>query len=193
MDIYSKSRYFVLTSPAYTLPMAQKLTNVWSWNVSPGDLEKQLKGYDTLKITETYRGITVLTITALLALSLVLGYFEVTNLTDVLYSLVFYVPLLFFVYKGHRWAIITLLILWTIEKVLTLMDSMEQGNSPFGSIIWFLIVAPIIYKTYVVERNRNQAQPLGAVSSDTRFCSQCGKPISADVKFCGSCGNNILN
>lgn len=177
--------------------MAQETTSVWSWKVSPEDLKEQLEGYYTLKITQSYRGITVLLISALLTLSLVLGFFEVTSLEDVIYSLIIYIPLLAFVYKGHRWAIITLFILWTIEKVFTLIYSVEAGSSPISSIIWFLIVAPVIYKAYVVEQERsNMSLDTGVsklLSVNSAFCSQCGKEISNDAQFCKFCGNRTIN
>ncbi len=177
--------------------MAQETTSAWSWKVSPDDLKEQLEGYHTLKITQSYRGITVLLISALLTLSLVLGFFEVTSLEDVIYSLIIYIPLLAFVYNGHKWAIITLFILWTIEKIFTLIYSVEAGTSPISSIIWFLIVAPVIYKAYVVEQERsnmslniNGSKELGINSA---FCSQCGKEVSSDAQFCKFCGNKTIN
>lgn len=177
--------------------MAQETTSTWSWKVSPEDLKEQLEGYYTLKITQSYRGITVLLISALLTLSLVLGYFEVTSLEDVIYSLILYIPLLVFVYRGHKWAIIALFILWTIEKIFTLIYSVEAGSSPIGSIIWFLIVAPVIYKAYVVEQERSKVS-LNIISSkdssaNSAFCSQCGKEVGGDAQFCKFCGNKTIN
>lgn len=177
--------------------MAQETTSVWSWKVSPEDLKEQLEGYYTLKITQSYRGITVLLISALLTLSLVLGYFEVTSLEDVIYSLILYIPLLFLVYRGHKWAIIVLFIVWTIEKIFTLIYSVEAGSSPIGSIIWFLIVAPVIYKAYVVENERSNMS-LNIIASkelsvNYAFCSQCGKEVSSDAQFCKFCGNKTIN
>jgi len=173
-------------------------TSAWSWKISPDDLKEQVEGYDTLKITQTYRGMTVLVVSALLALSLLLGYFEVTSLEDVLFSLILYIPLLFFVYKGHKWAIIALFILWTIEKVASLIYSIDAGGSPIGSIIWFLIVAPIIYKAYIVEKERSKLAGVPVVVNNNSegyvgFCSKCGERQSEGAKFCKSCGNQISN
>ena len=177
--------------------MAQETTSTWSWKVSPEDLKEQLEGYYTLKITQSYRGITVLLISALLTLSLVLGYFEVTSLEDVIYSLILYIPLLAFVYNGHKWAMIALFILWTIEKIFTLIYSVEAGSSPIGSIIWFLIVAPVIYKAYVVEQERSKVSlniiASKELSTNSAFCSQCGKEVVRDAQFCKFCGNKTIN
>lgn len=179
---------------------SKNTTSAWSWKIDAEDLKKQIDGYDTLKITETYRGIAVLVVGSLLTLSLVLGYFGIlTSLEDVLFSLVLYIPALFFVYKGHKWAIITLLILWTIEKVGTLIYSLQAGYSPISSIIWFLIVAPIIYKAYVVERERTKVyefaifNSVDAVNSSVTFCAQCGGSISQGVNFCKQCGIKVLS
>ena len=175
----------------------EKTTSAWSWKIDEDDLKKQIDGYDTLKVTETYRGSAVLLVGGLLTLSLVLAYFGIfTSLEDVLFSLVLYIPLLFFVYKGHKWAIITLLILWTIEKVFTLIYSVQEGYSPIGSIIWFLAVAPIIYKAYVVERERTKVyEPIVSNSTtigSATFCAQCGC-ANQNANFCKQCGNKISN
>lgn len=176
--------------------MDEEKTSSWSWKVSQTELSKQIQGYNTLKMTETYRGIAVLVVSALLLLSLVLGYFGITSLEDVLFSLVLYVPVLFFVYKGHKWAIITLFILWTIDKVATLIYSVDAGGSPIGSVIWFLIVAPIIYKAYVVERERSEENPMKYTDvtvavHNKNFCSECGERQSSEAVFCKSCGYKV--
>lgn len=178
--------------------MAQETTSTWSWKVSPEELKEQLEGYHTLKVTQSYRGITVLLISALITLSLVLGFFEVTSLEDVIYSLIIYIPLLAFVYNGHKWAIIALFILWTIEKIFTLIYSVEAGSSPIGSIIWFLIVAPVIYKAYVVEKARGENIDMHSnnevlVTGNATFCPQCGKSLNQQSKFCSQCGKELIS
>ena len=72
-------------------------------------------------------------------------------------SLIIYIPVLFFTYKGHRWAIVTLLVLWTFEKAYTVYLSIQAGDNPIASIIWWLIIAPYIYKAFKVENERRKS------------------------------------
>jgi hypothetical protein len=164
----------------------------WSWNIEPDELKNQIDNYDKLKISESYKGISVLLVGGLLILSLILGYFEIVSISDVVYSLFIYIPVLFFVYKGHRWAIISLLVLWTIEKVFTLYMSVENGGGVWGSIIWWLIVTPYIYRALLVENEKcKNKKNKSDIISEGSFCSKCGEKLKDEAKFCGRCGNKI--
>lgn len=110
-------------------------------------------------------------------------------------SLVIYIPILFFVYKGHRWAIVSLLILYTIEKIYTLYLSVEMGGFVLGSIIWWLIVTPYIYKALLVENARKKGiQNPATVTADVVegvYCTKCGTKAESDGKFCTKCGSQL--
>src|SRR4051812_22356053 len=114
--------------------MDDKKEHTWSWNISEADLQNQADNYNTLGITESYRGIAVLIYSALLTLWCVLGYFGILiSLSDALYSLILYIPILYFVYRGRRWAMVLLMILWTIEKCYTAYLSVQAGTTPISS------------------------------------------------------------
>lgn len=173
----------------------EKVTS-WSWKLSPEELKEQVEDYNTLKITQSYRGVSVLIVGALLLLGFVLSYFGAyTSMSDMFLSLIIYVPVLFFVYKGHRWAIISLFVLWTIEKIYTLYLAAESGGFVFGSIIWWLIVAPYIYKALLVENARRKSiQNPATVTANVVegvYCTQCGTKADNEGKFCTKCGTKL--
>jgi ribosomal protein L40E len=167
-------------------------TTSWSWKISAEELKEQIENYNTLKITQSYRGVAVLIVSALLLLSLVLGYFGVyASFQDIILGLFIYIPVLFFVYKGHRWAIITLLALWTLEKAYTIYLSVQSSGSPIGSIIWWLIVAPYIYKALKVENERRKIKDSSNMKLDGVYCTNCGTRQGKSAKFCTKCGVNL--
>jgi len=160
----------------------------WSWKISGDELKKQIDNYGTLKITKSYRGISFLIIFVILALSVILAIFGVGDTSTILYSLIIYVPVLIFVYKGHRWAIIAMMVLWTLEKGVMLYD-----GGGIMQIIWWLIVMPFFWKALQVENERKKIGKNNLVSQTSNiFCSKCGVPIESDSKFCAKCGNKII-
>lgn len=127
------------------------VASTFSWKITKEELKYQLDNYGTLKITQSYKGISVLITLALLALSVVLGFFNFVTLEDVLYGLIIYLPILFFVYKGHRWAIVGLMLLWTFEKGYQLFTA---GN--IIPLFWWAIIIPFFYKALKVENERKK-------------------------------------
>ncbi|MEK6816987.1 MAG: zinc ribbon domain-containing protein [Nanoarchaeota archaeon] len=168
-------------------------TTSWSWKMSPEERKEQIESYNTLKITQSYRGVSVLIVGALLLFSLAMAFFGVYSTPeDVILSMFIYVPILFFVYKGHRWAIISLLILWTVEKVYALYLSAESGGGIIAPIIWWLIVSPYIFKALIVE-NERRAGNVQHVVVEGAYCPKCGTRQEKDAKFCIKCGTEVDN
>lgn len=155
------------------------------------ELKRQVENYDTLGITQSARGQVVLVFGGLYALSIVLSFFGIIALGDLMWSLIIYIPILFFVYKGHKWAMIALMILWIIEKVYTAYLTVEnQSGSVWGSIIWLIIGISVIAKALKVENARQKTMPPAATATATigNYCKECGTKLSNDSKFCASCG-----
>lgn len=120
--------------------------SIFSWKMSQRDLQKQLLNYDTLKITESYRGISALLIVASTALTIGAAVFHLFP-SDAIYSAFVYLPLAFFIYRGHRWAMILMMVLWTFEKGYQLINT--QGSAPIVPVIWWFI-----YMNYFVNSLR---------------------------------------
>ncbi|MCK4473655.1 zinc-ribbon domain-containing protein [Candidatus Parcubacteria bacterium] len=160
--------------------------NIFSWRINETELNYQVDNYSKLKITESYRGISVLITTALLGISILLALFNLYPLEEILYGLIIYVPILLFVYKGHRWAIVALMILWTFEKGYQFIE--VGGIMP---LIWWVIITPYFYRVLKVENKRRKLPMNQSTISDQCFCSHCGEVINTDAKFCAKCGTKI--
>jgi hypothetical protein len=155
------------------------------------ELKRQVENYDTLGITQSARGQVVLVFGGLYALSIVLSFVGIIALSDLMWSLIIYIPILIFVYKGHNWAMIALMILWVIEKVYTAYLTVEnESGSVWGSIIWLIIGISVIAKALKVENARKKTIPSGVTASVTigNYCKECGIKLDHDSKFCASCG-----
>lgn len=123
-----------------------------------GDLKNQVENYDRLKITESYRGISVLIAVGLLGISLVLAAVGVLALDgSMILEWAIYAVALFFVLKGHRWAIITVMVLWTADKAVQLYGVASAGEgSVLSIVIWWLVLMPYLYKALRVENERRR-------------------------------------
>lgn len=129
--------------------------SIFSWKVSEEDLKKQVENYNTLKITESYRGIAALLVLGSMVLTVLLAKFGVVDYSAV-YSSIIYLPIAFFVWKGHRWALIAIMILWTFEKGYQVYESAGQ-TSPIIPIIWWSIFMFYFYNAFKVELARRKS------------------------------------
>lgn len=113
------------------------------WQLDKEELEKQVNEYGTLKITQSARGISFLF--QLLSLVIAIGAILFTNIiTGSAFLYVFlYLILGFFIYKGHRWAMIGVMAMSTFATFSNFYSSVV-ANSTNGtpiinsSLMWAL-------------------------------------------------------
>lgn len=126
------------------------------FTISDDELKNQVEQHDTLPITKSSRGIAVLTLIGLLAFG-TLVFFGLNLLSsdipisysDVIWSLIIYVPLIYFVYRGHMWAVIALGSWYTLDKFYTMIST---GHfSVAGLIFWMIGIGPL-WVAFKVER-----------------------------------------
>ncbi|HEX6976846.1 MAG TPA: zinc-ribbon domain-containing protein [Patescibacteria group bacterium] len=152
------------------------------WQVGKDELNKQTREYETLKITQSAKGQSFLlnifsaTITLLFIL---VGSTDAWNLLDVFILLI----LGFFIFKGHRWAMVAAMVVWTLEKLISLID----GNGGILAILWWAIYMHAYYVAYKVENMRVHHLSI----NNKIYCSHCGKQIDSDSKYCIKCGNKL--
>jgi len=172
----------------------KKKSRWWSWKIDEADLKNQVENYNNLKITQSYRGISVLTISALLAFSLLLSFFGVfADPTTMIWAVLIYLPILFFAYKGNRWAIILLMAMWTFEKGYQLYEIGQSGRgNGITPIIWWFIITPYFWKALKVENERRKVTPVLKDTSGSAFCHKCGAQIESSSKFCSKCGAKVI-
>lgn len=115
-------------------------------------MKTQVENYKSLKITESYRGISALLILGSMVLTVLLAKFGAISY-DAVYSSIIYVPLAYFIYKGHKWALIVIMILWTLEKGYQLYSG---GTSVIVPIIWWSIFMNYFFNALKVELARKK-------------------------------------
>ncbi|MES2930497.1 MAG: hypothetical protein V4665_01805 [Patescibacteria group bacterium] len=139
-----------------------------SWNLDPEELKNQVDNYSTLSIWKSYRKQIVLIVAFLALLTLLVLVFAgdmfegFVTMSDFLYGLILYIPVLFFVYKGHRWAIIALMILWTFEQGYKLI--LGGGGVVAPLIYWYLIFSASHKALQIENARRRPNSPESAAS-----------------------------
>lgn len=126
---------------------------IFSWKISEEDLKNQLENYNSLKITKSYKGIAALLILGSMVLTVVLAKFEVIPY-DAVYGSIIYLPIAFFIYKGHKWAMIGIMILWTLERGYGLFSS--DGSGFIITIFWWFFFMSYFYNALKVELARKR-------------------------------------
>lgn len=117
-------------------------------------MKTQVENYNNLKITESYRGISALLILGSMILTVVLAKFEVVSY-DAVYGAIVYLPLAFFIWKGHKWAMIAMIALWTFEKGYQVYATAGE-SSPIVAIIWWAIFVGYFVNALKVELARKK-------------------------------------
>jgi len=128
--------------------------SIFSWKISEEDMKTQVENYNNLKITESYRGISALLILGSMILTVVLAKFDVVSY-DAVYGAIIHLPLAFFIWKGHRWAMIVMIALWTFEKGYHVYATAGE-SSPIVAIIWWAIFVGYFVNALKVEIARKK-------------------------------------
>ena len=130
----------------------EKYSMFYALSLSKKELARQVRDYDKLKFYQSARGVPVLMLIATFVISLLLltqltpGIF---NPLQIIFGMIIYAPFLFFTSRGHRWAIIVLIILYTYDKWYVF--ALVSGISALST--WLLICA-YLYRALKVENER---------------------------------------
>jgi hypothetical protein len=145
----------------------QMKTPWWSWKLTAEDLNEQVTKYSELSITKSYRGQVVIFFLCIFILSLISSFLspEVLALEEVIYSFLIYAVLVTFGYRGHRWALIALLIFWSVDKLVTIyfVAAIKPGST-VPSIFFLVIglVAILRALRVAIERKRRISESMQA-------------------------------
>lgn len=133
---------------------ANKKSFFSSLSLTKEELERQVADYKTLKVYGSARGIPLLILVAMFAWSFGLTQFypELFTLSDILVSILMYVPFMIFTYFGHRWAIVGLLTLYTFDKWYI----MAFTGSVVSSLVFWGLVSMYLYRALQVENERKR-------------------------------------
>lgn len=138
--------------------MSKGETNYHFFQITDAELNRQVEEHDNLPVTKSTRGVAALTMLGLLVLGLAIIFaFELFNVTavsftveEVVLSLIVYLPLVYFTYRGSVIAIVLLAIWYTLDKLLT---PIALGFGPNASSVafWLIGIAPL-WVAFRVER-----------------------------------------
>ena len=132
-------------------------TFAW-WKVDKEEIKKEAEQYNTIHVSGSSRGVAI----ALIALSTLIttGYVLWSGPSS--YAFIEIGVFLFlgiFIYRGHRWAIILAMILWTLGKGRAFAEAITAqpvGIGAISSIFWWALYMRVFYKAYLVEKLRKK-------------------------------------
>lgn len=132
------------------------------WLVDQNAIREEVENYHSIKIFASSRGRAVICvgITVLITLAFVVfGSFQLSGLTDIVLLLLFS----YFVYKGHVWAIVGIMIYWTFAKlsmIVSLGMAQQQTSANGGllvsQVVWWAIYMHFFYSALLVEIKRKK-------------------------------------
>lgn len=124
------------------------------WVIEDKELEYQIQNYNTLKITESARGISSLLLIFSGVVTLLFVLFDSSQEALILDVIILCV-LAFFSYSGSKLAFLAAMIYWTFAKLVSLIDfsTLELIGNPVVQIIWWAIFMHAFYLAWEVESN----------------------------------------
>jgi ABC-type dipeptide/oligopeptide/nickel transport system permease subunit len=141
------------------------------WQIDQDELTTQVSSYHLLKVTQSIRGQSLLLlIFSACATTVSIAFFSspIANFIEVVISLL----LGYFVFRGHKWAMVGAMLFWSFEKFILLYDGFQSYSpdhsspNPIIHIIWWAIYMHAFYFSFMVEKARDkEAQAQIAVSS----------------------------
>jgi hypothetical protein len=122
---------------------------LFSWRLDPDELKKQADEYASLKIYKSYRGIAVLLTAGWVLLTkfsslihwvpnnkFIISLFIYEDIS--VFSILLYTIVIYFLYRGKKWAIIVAMILQTLNSGYALINSIASRNVDL--IFWLMIL-----------------------------------------------------
>ncbi|MCC6348862.1 MAG: hypothetical protein IT347_04615 [Candidatus Eisenbacteria bacterium] len=140
--------------------------STFDWRMSPAELAEQVSGYSSLGIGKSYRKLSAMLWLLTVAITALIGpWLMKMDWIAVISNTVIYSGLAIPCFRGHRWAFVLSMALWTIEKGYFLLESVASpGTSAVGgrlvtSVIWWAIYMGVFWKALTVERVRRRDRP----------------------------------
>jgi len=129
------------------------------WRVDQAELTEQLEGYDRLGLLRSARKLSVVLLTVSAAVTAAAIYADRLGASSYVDALLF-VVLSAFVFFAHRWAMIAVMMLWTLEKGSYVYDSLAGAQPNGGGIaahfLWWTTYMHAFYLAFRVEQERRR-------------------------------------
>lgn len=139
------------------------LTFLACWKTDPAEIEKQVAGYDTLKLYQSARGMSLLLCAFSVAVTVSLGRAMQLSGATIIGEALIWSGLGFAMFRGQRWAFATAMVVWTFEKGSLLLAGASAGRAPIVQIIWWAVYMNSFMLGFRVEKAR-RARPAAAVA-----------------------------
>ena len=169
-------------------------TDFFKWKMDEKELQNQIENYNTLGFSSSARKTAAAFMIFSAVITLIftmIGWFSSEIWIDIVLVLI----LSLFVYKGQKWAIIVMMIYWTISKGSQLINGFSAGDFSGGNIIipiiWWGIFMKLFWQAYQVERARHIILQEKKEELEIIYCSKCGNKLDSDGQFCSKCGAKI--
>ena len=121
---------------------------IFWWQMDHNELDRQVKEYDTLKFLQTARGLSsIFLLIAVAAQIIIVSFYGFPPIIFIDSAVL--VALAYCVTKGYRFAFIAAMVLWTIEKGITLTFCGAAFVVPM--IIWWTVYLHAFYLGWKVE------------------------------------------
>jgi len=129
------------------------------WKIDKEEVKKEAEDYESLKILDSAKGIASLLLIGSLILTVFVSFFGVLPVEDAIFGVIVYLPIIFFVYKGNRLAIIVMMIFWTIERFVSPFIAASTNFEFYRlmiSLVWWAAVMAPLYSAFRVEQLRKK-------------------------------------
>jgi hypothetical protein len=141
--------------------MADKKQSLLSWSINNKELDKQVNQYSQLKLHQSFRGISVLILSFGTLAGIVVSMQLSLPIIDILFGVVFASILIYFIYNGHRWAMIVSILVVTANVLLSSFDRLADGTFSTTSLIligavWLIVVGYLIKAIRVENRRKKE-------------------------------------
>jgi hypothetical protein len=154
------------STPPPQIEKKKKQLSFWRWflwwRIDPTELEEQIAGYDSLEVTQSARGQSFLfLIFSACVTTIFILYFNLESITFV--AAIIGLLLGYLIYRGQQWAMITAMILWSLEKLLQIYEALQHSSASGLSssklglhLVWWALYMHAFYLAFKVEGVRTQ-------------------------------------
>jgi hypothetical protein len=130
------------------------------WQIDQAELARQVAEYDGLGFLASARKLSVLLLMLSSVANLILIAAGISDKWTYL-DITLFTSLAIFIFFGHRWAMISAMVLWTIEKGDSIYD-ITQSSAPNGvslvPVIFWAVFMHAFYLAFRVETQRSRPE-----------------------------------
>jgi hypothetical protein len=125
------------------------------WQTDPVDIDEQARLYDTMSVWSSWRGWAAICLcfSALITFAMI-AFSGFGASSGALIDVAIMLGLALFSYRGHRWAMIGAMTVWTIEKFFAIAVNPIMAVTV---LIWWALYMHVFYCAFRVEQRRRKA------------------------------------